>query len=337
MFSSSSAIVDLSPRAVWDQNGLTVAGSSNGTPGSSLSHLTEPIGIAVSNDDVLYIADAGNHRVVVIDLDATNSNVTTIGFGPGSKSDQFNRPSDLSIVNSSLYVVDQRNRRLQQMSVSNVNLTMTFNLAALPDRPFYLHIDTNGGIYISERDGHAVFFIRSNSTSVTRVAGTGESGSRDGQLDRPYGIFVSREGALYIADRYNHRIMKWLAGASTGSRVAGTGTTGKSVTQVNLPTDIVVDGNDYMYITESGNSRVTRWAPGSTSGVCIVACTGTSGISSTQLSAPHSLAFDRHGSLYVSDYGNHRVQKFQILSYPSECLCTEGSSLTEFTASSTIV
>jgi hypothetical protein len=70
-----------------------------------------------------------------------------------------------------------------------------------------------------------------------------------------------------------------------------------------------------MYISEAGNSRITRWAPNSTFGVCIATCTGTAGIASTQLNAPLSLAFDSHGSLYVSDGSNNRVQKFQIIVY----------------------
>jgi sugar lactone lactonase YvrE len=70
-----------------------------------------------------------------------------------------------------------------------------------------------------------------------------------------------------------------------------------------------------MYISEAGNSRITRWAPNSTFGVCIATCTGTAGTASTQLNGPQSLTFDSHGSLYVSDRSNNRVQKFQILRY----------------------
>ena len=150
------------------------------------------------------------------------------------------------------------------------------------------------------------------------VAGNGVAGSDNNQLDTPYGVFVNHAGTIYVADCHNHRIMKWLSGASSGVIVAGNGAASSSSTQLNSPTQIIVDANGYMYISESGNSRITRWAPNSTFGVCIVACTGTPGIASTQLYAPHSLAFDSNGSLYVSDYGNHRVQKFQILKYHSE-------------------
>ena len=153
----------------------------------------------------------------------------------------------------------------------------------------------------------------SNGTNNIRIAGTGTSGPGDNQLFKPYGIFVNRFDVLYVADQYNHRIMKWLPGATSGIRVAGNGAEATSSTQLSYPTQIIVDTNEYMYISEARSARVTRWAPNSTFGVCIAACSGITGSTSTQLQGPHSLDFDSHGSIYVTDWDNHRVQKFQIL------------------------
>jgi sugar lactone lactonase YvrE len=107
--------------------------------------------------------------------------------------------------------------------------------------------------------------------------------------------------------------MKWFSGASAGILAAGDGSPGSSSTQLNGPIHIIVDVNEYMYISDAGNARIIRWAPNSTFGVCVAACTSTAGTAPTQLNMPHSLAFDSNGSLYVSDWENHRVQKFQIL------------------------
>jgi glucose/arabinose dehydrogenase len=74
-----------------------------------------------------------------------------------------------------------------------------------------------------------------------------------------------------------------------------------------------------MYIVDRGNNRIVRWPPGATSGVCVVACTGFSGSQVNNLYYPIDVAFDSNGSLYVSDDGNSRVQKFQILNNTSEC------------------
>ena len=50
---------------------------------------------------------------------------------------------------------------------------------------------------------------------------------------------------------------------------------------------------------------------GATQGNIIVGGNGR-GEKSNQLNWPVGLSFDRHGNLYVVDYRNHRVQKFNI-------------------------
>ena len=45
--------------------GITVAGQADGTTGSSLAYLCYPSDVALDSNGNLYIADAGNHRVVL--------------------------------------------------------------------------------------------------------------------------------------------------------------------------------------------------------------------------------------------------------------------------------
>lgn len=48
-------------------------------------------------------------------------------------------------------------------------------------------------------------------------------------------------------------------------------------------------------------------------GECIVGCSMVAGNGRMQLDSPRDLKFDVEGNLYVSDQGNHRVQKFAII------------------------
>ncbi|UJR19602.1 hypothetical protein I4U23_022736 [Adineta vaga] len=301
--------------ASWDQNGITVSGSPNGTRGSSFSELFYPLGISITENDVLYIGDSSNHRVVVINLNSI-TDTYTIGPKEGSDLGQFNQSYDVFISSTLLYVLENANKRVQKMSLNGSNPIVVPHVDGF-QHPMYLFVDNVGNIYVSDRNAHKVSIFRPNSINGSVVAGNGTNGSTYEQLDRPYGIFVNDIGSIYIADRANHRIMKWLSGAASGIPVAGNGICGNSSTQLDSPTYIIVDENEHMYISEAGSSRITRWAPNSSSGICIVACTGTHGIATTHLHEPHSLAFDSNGSLYVSDWKNHRVQKFQrFLNYP---------------------
>jgi sugar lactone lactonase YvrE len=310
------AEISLSPQASWDQNAVTVAGLSSGIAGSSISQLDLPWGIRISNNDVLYISDRNNDRIVVVDLHSIN-NVSIIGSGPGNNSNQFNDPYDIFVTNTSLYVVDCGNSRVQKTSLNGSNPSTVLGFSGLAS-VYFLHVDNNDNIYLSDFNSNSVLLFLSNSTNFTVVAGTGVAGASNNQLNSPRGIFVNQNGTIYIADMENNRIMKWYSGATFGIMVAGNGISGAGSTQFNSPIQIIVDSNDYMYISERSNSRITRWPPHSNYGECIAACTGTTGTASTQLNSPRSLAFDSYGSLYVSDAGNNRTQKFQILSYNSK-------------------
>ena len=229
----------------------------------------------------------------------------------------MNSPYDLIVTNASLYILDHSNHRVQKTSLDGSNPSTVPGVSGL-NSPYYLYVDQDDNIYLSDTINHSVLLFRANSTTALIIAGTGVAGASNNQLDRPHGIFVTRNGTVYIADCFNHRIMKWTSGASVGVLLAGNRTSGVSLAQLNSPTQVIVDTNEYLYISEFGNSRITRWAPNSTFGVCIAACSGTSGLASTQLNRPYSFAFDKYGSLYVSDRLNNRVQKFQIFQYNSE-------------------
>jgi hypothetical protein len=54
-----------------------------------------------------------------------------------------------------------------------------------------------------------------------------------------------------------------------------------------------------------------RWVKGATQGSVIVGGNDLGG-QLVQLNRPFGLSFDRYGHLYVVDWGNGRVQKFNI-------------------------
>lgn len=301
----------LSPYASWNQTGITVAGLENGTGGPDPSQLNHPLSLSISDDDILYVGDTENNRIIAVFLNSTTDKFI-IGSGPGSAPNELRNPRDLFTTNTSLYILDFSNRRVQKTSLNGSDPITVVNFTSSSGEQ-YLYVDDHENIYVSETATHKVLLFLSNGTNYILVAGTGTSGSDNNQLYKPYGIFVNRFGVLYVVDQFNHRIMKWLSGATNGILVAGNGVEGTSSTQLSYPTQIIVDTSEYMYISEARSARVTRWAPNSTFGVCIAACSGITGLTSTQLQGPHSLDFDSHGSLYVTDWDNHRVQKFQIL------------------------
>ena len=318
------ASLTLSPTVRWASNGTTVAGFANGTSGSSLNRLQRNFAVYYADDDILYIADSWNDRIVLIASNSTTA-IRVIGRGSSTNMLTFNGPNDVFVTQNAIYVMDTGNYRVQRWlrnfsdpvtvaGLSGVEGDST-NMIALSDS-YNLFVDKHSTLFVTDYGNHRVMMFPWNSksgTSGVMVAGRGIQGAHAHQLDGPSGIFVADDRSLYIADTNNHRIQKWTIGGTYGLTVAGTGIAGSRLSQLNSPYTVLVDFNGYMYITDYGNHRIVRWAPDSTDGECIAACLGGSGISPNRLYGPSSITFDSRGSLYVNDYRNNRVQKFAIV------------------------
>ena len=319
---SSLATLTLPPTAQWDQNGVTIAGAADGTSGSTFDRLNYNYGIYYTDDDILYIADSANSRIILIGPNSTTA-IRVIWQVLPSRALQT--PADVFVTRTSIYVIDASDFSVQKWSrdfsdsvivagTSGVKGNATDMMAF--GSSYNIFVDKDDNVYVSDNENNRVMRFPWNSTNGTIgviVAGTGVGGIEATQLNGPRGVFVTDDGTVYIADSYNHRIQKWPQNATVGTSVAGTGAGGTGLSELSYPQAVVVDQNGYIYIADSGNNRIMRWGPDAGDGECIVACSGVGGIGSNQLNEPNSIAFDWNGSLYVNDAGNRRVQKFAIL------------------------
>jgi hypothetical protein len=169
-----------------------------------------------------------------------------------------------------------------------------------------LFIDINDTFYCAIYTHHQVIKwpVNSGSYTSTIIIGTGSSGSASNMLNTPYSVFVDNDFNVFVADYGNNRIQKFLSGQSNGTTVASAPFT------LNGPTGIVLDGNGYLFIVEKYNYRIIGSGP---SGFrCLAGCSGSSGSAPNQLYLPHLLSFDSYGNMFVTDWGNGRVQNFHL-------------------------
>ena len=66
-----------------------------------------------------------------------------------------------------------------------------------------------------------------------------------------------------------------------------------------------------MYVVDTGNDRILRFPPNSTSATngTVVAGGNSAGNGMNQLNNPRSLLVDQHGTIYISDAGEKRLEK----------------------------
>ena len=174
-----------------------------------------------------------------------------------------------------------------------------------------LFIDINNDLYCAQDSQHQV--LKKSLNDLTKatsiIAGTGCSGSASNMLNSPNGIFVTENLDLYVADCVNHRIQLFRSGELNGTTVAGSGAMG--TINLNHSKSVLVDADGYLFIGDCDNHR--RVGSGPDGFRCLVGCSQLAGASSDQLSSPAFLRFDTDGNMFVTDGGNHRIQKFLLL------------------------
>jgi hypothetical protein len=73
----------------------------------------------------------------------------------------------------------------------------------------------------------------------------------------------------------------------------------------------VLDAMGYLYVVDSHHHRIIRAT--SCEFECLVGCSGESGSASSQLDNPQTMVFDPDGNMLVTDFNNHRIQKFMLI------------------------
>ncbi|WP_225438512.1 SMP-30/gluconolactonase/LRE family protein [Candidatus Frankia nodulisporulans] len=136
----------------------------------------------------------------------------------------------------------------------------------------------------------------------------------------PYSLYLDQDGSLLVSSLATDRIQR-ITPAGASSDIAGTGSGGYSgdggpatSAQLDGPGSTIRDKAGNLYIGDAKNNRIRRIDPSGV--ITTVAGTGTAGYSgdggpatAAQLNSAEKVAIGPDGSLYLSDYENHRIRK----------------------------
>ncbi|CAF4026674.1 unnamed protein product, partial [Adineta steineri] len=279
----------LCANATWNSTAITFATSA--TVGTS------PVGIFVSSNNTVYVADQLNNRIQVW----LNGNMTpsrTISSG-------LIKPFSLFATDNGDIYVDNAysNMRVDKFGTNSNSSVPAMYVCSQCTGIF---VDINNMLYCSMYTSHKIVSQSlDNSLNIwSIVAGTGTAGATSLTLNSPRGIFVDNNLNLYVADGANNRIQKFLSGKLNGTTIP-TGTI-----TLSWPTAVVLDADGYLFIVDYATSRIIGSGPYGFR--CIAACSGQ-GSQSNQLYNPEMLSFDSYGNIFVTDYNNNRIQKFLVI------------------------
>lgn len=252
----------------------TTAGSPPPDAGKEPT-LIAPLGIAVDLQGKIYVADSGNHRVVVLD----NTGVVlpiTIGGTRGSGDGQLDGPSGVALDPSgNLYVVDTANDRVVLFDPSTGAVVRTlgptitasgvdlgrFSFLGMPTA---LAFDaTAKRLYVADPGNfRIVYFERDDAGTDVPVkavgqAATGTKGGKD-VFFRPIGVAVDLKSFLYVADNQEPAIRKYDRTPRFFPSQVGNP---EDRTQLSEPTTLVVDGSGNLFVVDRANNKIQKFAP----------------------------------------------------------------------------
>ena len=257
-------------------------------------------GVAVDSDDNVYFLTRGEHPFIVFDRDGNFLRT----FGEG----QFSvRTHGLYIAHDdSLLAADDGMHTIQKFSRDGEKL-MEISKRDHPapkwsgqpfNRPTSAAImPSNGDIYVSDGYGNARIHVFTGSGEYK--FSWGSSGIDAGQFIRPHNIAVDSEDRVYVVDREAHRIQIF-------------DPQGNFITMwnnIHRP-DSMVLWQDHIYVGELNGMPGVDDAPGLGHRVSIYDLSGNrvclfgapeEGEGPGQFIAPHGIAVDSRGDLYVAE------------------------------------
>lgn len=315
-----------------------------GDDATSKVSLVAPQGIAVDNRGALYIADAGQHRLLRVD-----GGVFTVIAGTGERgysgdgglavNAMLDAPSAIAVDGvGNLYVASGlRVRRIDSTGTitafagtGEIGVPLPAGetepaTAARLGGPPGLAVDGLGNVYLTDPLNHVVRRVSVATGLISTVAGTGTQGNAGedvlalaGQLDTPVAIAISAAGEMYITC---YAAIRHVTPGGQLSTFAGTGTPGASgdggaatAAAFDEPRGLAVGADGSVYIADINNSRVRRVSPQGI--ITTFAGNGSAGFggdggapTAAQLRVPIHVAASADGAVFISDAGNRRIRK----------------------------
>ncbi len=275
------------------QNGIitTIAGENVGNNVTATQFGINPYSAVSDNGGNVFIADASNHIVHILNLPSGKLTVYagtgSCGFsGDGGQATdaQFNYPVAVALDrNNNLYVVDQSSYCVREIDhVTGIINTVAgkggwwgfagdggLATAAQLNNPVAIAIDSVNNLYISDYNNNRIRKVNASNGIINSIAGcdstryTHDSTLADSsRINGPAGIALDRKGNVFFVDQNNCRIRELKVSNDTIYTISG-GNAGFSgdggpakKAQFWYPLGIALDSTGNIYIADTYNNRI---------------------------------------------------------------------------------
>jgi len=264
--------------------------------------LTDVASVAVDSKDRIYVFNRGEHPMVVLDREGNFLR----SFGEGV----FSRAHGLHIdADDNLYCTDDGDHTVRKCSTDG-KVLLTIGIPEQPaafmsgdpfNRCTHTALSPKGDIYVS--DGYGNARVHKFTPDGRLMQSWGEPGSDPGQFNIVHNIATDADGWVYVADRENHRVQVF----------DGSGKYEAQWNNLHRPCALFMPkGCQHCLVGELGPGMpVNRNMPNIGPRISVLDRSGNRvarlgnpagwGMEADRFMAPHGLAMDSRGDLYVGE------------------------------------
>ena len=261
-------------------------------------HFFQLESLSVDNEGNVYVTDSGNARIQKFTSDGQF--LETWGVS-GIDNGEFKKPTGIATYENNVYVVDSEQARIQVFDSTGKFLQSWGKFGSDQGEFFYpqgISISNDGVVYVADTKNHR---IQQFTTDGEFLSSFGIFGPGDGRLRTPVDVALG-ENYIYVSDPGNSKIEKYTyEGISVASFDYNFG---GSPTQ---PYGLTVDPDGNIYFTDLYKHRIVKIDPEGTT----LKIFGSVGSDKGKFIAPKDIVLDDKGYLFVTEYGNNRIQKFE--------------------------
>ena len=221
---------------------------SFGTFGNGAGQFGCPCGVAVDEDNNIYVADSHNYRIQKFTW--SGQFLTSIG----KEALHSSMPIGLAFnpVNKKIYTVDAK--YTVTILNSDLNFNGSFGSYGISkgqfSKPYGIACDSAGKVYVTDSENHRVQMFTTDG-HVLKVFG--KCGTSGGHLKKPIGIAVNRDGNIYVSEEENRRVSVFNA---NGDFVTSFGYSKEKGQGLNGVRGMAVSHDGVVYVCDRGNKRI---------------------------------------------------------------------------------
>ena len=246
--------------------------------------------ITTGQNDEVVIADYGNKEVIIFDKDLKLIRT----FGQGSGDSKLNNPAGVAVANNVVAVSEWADHVVKKYSLQGDYLSKLGSCGSGDGQficPQGLCFNSKGLLYVVDYGNRRVQVFRENNVFLIKF---GSKGLNPGQFQDPRYVAVDSSDQVYVTDYSND------GGISVFSE------DGHFIKKINCnnPWAIGIAPDDYIITDDHNNNVLTIFSPTHE----LIAKFGVCGKGKGQFNSIQGIAINNSGTIYVTEYNNHRLQ-----------------------------